>query len=643
MMAITRAQYNIFWRHLAWLVAILSIASLRPQSSVATEVLSTADPIIDVANKLRLYDEPEWLALGHYRRVGKGWRSTIDDPHFFLAEDGKIDPKAELLATIRAFFAPSTNAEEHATNRFVARFSWVNERCDLANSKIPDFDNSDYKRLLAEVKPTSIILAFPAPSADGVSSAFGHVFLVFAQADRSCLLAPTVSYAALVDENVGPLSPVLGLTGGFKGYFTALPHADKMKEYNSVACRDVWEYELNLTPKEVERIFQHAWELRHIFSRYYFLDENCAYGVLSLLNVGRPGLCPPSFDRRLFIFPLDVVRLVQQQGLVKSTYYAPSVLTTLRTDSMGLSGRELVAARAMAFGKETPKNEFLTITNSLKQAAVLNVAMSRAALRVARGEISSARHKQIMAPLIEAIQGRKVDLNPSAFPNTPPYPETAHRPSRLKTGAVKRNGSAYWLAGVRPAYHDHLDPSAAMNSADQLQIMGTEVLANETGHIAEWQLCIFDMETLKPSDALYAPLSRKLTINTIYRNDSQSTHEWNCLVDGGLGVSYALLARTVIYSMGEIELQTRNIQDDTWLGLGPAVGIVSDLPFRSRVYIQGRYQVNTLASDRQYYDLTAGVSVAVTKRMSLVCQYSEEQNEDSNPRDEFRIETRLYF
>ncbi len=642
MMAIARTFYNVFWLKTAWFLTVLTVVFLLPYSS-AIGIVNTADQVTDAAIKLQLYDDPEWLALGHYRSVGSGWKSTIDDPRFFLANNGKIDPKAELVATIRAFYAPSTNTEEHAANRFVARLSWLTERCGLTNSEVPTVDGTAYQRLLSEFKPTSIVLAFPAPSANGLSTAFGHVFLIFVRADRSRLLAPTISYAALVDKDVGLLSPVLGLSGGFKGYFTALPYAEKLKEYNSIACRDVWEYELALTPKEIERIFQHAWEMRSIYSHYYFLDENCAYGTLSLLNVGRPGLCPSSFDRRLFIVPLDVIRHIQQQGLVNATRYAPSLLTTMRTDAKSMSDTEIAVARAMAYGEETPEQGFLTITNSLKQAAVLNVAMSRAALRVAKGEISSAKHKQIIAPLIEAIQGRKVDVNPSGFPNPPPHPEMAHLPSRLMMGAVKRNGSAYWLAGVRPAYHDHLDPSAAMDSADQLQIMSAEVLATETGHLAEFQLCLLDMESLEPSDSLYAPLSHKLSISTVYRNDSQSTNEWNCVVEAGVGFSYALLPRTVIYSMGEIQLQTRNIENDTWLGLGPCVGIVSDLPFRSRGFIQGSYQINTLALECQQYDLKAGISVAVTKRISLVCQYSEEQYIDHNLRDEFRVEARLYF
>ena len=54
--------------------------------------------------------------------------------------------------------------------------------------------------------------------------------------------------------------------------------------------RDVWEYELNLEPHEIERLLAHTWELGFTRFDYYFFDENCSYHLLSLLDVARPGV-----------------------------------------------------------------------------------------------------------------------------------------------------------------------------------------------------------------------------------------------------------------------------------------------------------------------------------------------------------------
>lgn len=642
----TRTASKTYYFSIACRIVGLLIAVVTPLSVGAAGASTAADNVLQTAIKLRLYDDPTWLALGHYRRDGKGWMSTVDDPRFFLADRGKTDPKAELEATIRAFHATGTNIEEHATSRFVARLAWLRERCSLSAGEIPTFKNTAYDRLLAEAQPTRIILAFPAPSADAISSAFGHVFLIFVHTPRSPLLAPTVNYAALIDEHAGILYPIFGLTGGFKAYFTTLSYAERLKEYNSIACRDMWEYELALTPTEVERIFQHTWEMRRIYSRYFFLDENCSYGVLALLDVVRPGLCSPAFDRRLFILPLDVIRQLRTQGLVKCTRYVPSVLTSMRTAAQLLSSREITATKAMAYGEETPKNGLLKTTNSVTQVTMLDVAMSLAQIRAAAGKTPAGEQQRIMGALIHAAPSVRVGQPAGALsvaPPCPPCPETAHLPSRLSTGTVKCNDTFYWFAAFRPAYHDFLDPSEAMEPAVQIQILATEALVDKTGNIAKWQLCLFDMETFKPCDALHAPLSRKFKVSTNYRNDFLSSNEWNFAIEGGSGYSFALFPRSLMYGLGEVELQTRTIHGETWLGVGPAVGFVTDLPWRARGFVEGTFQMNALDPDRLRLNLSAGWSVSITKQTSLVVQYAQERISGYETRTELGLEARVYF
>ena len=57
---------------------------------------------------------------------------------------------------------------------------------------------------------------------------------------------------------------VKGIFGLYKGYYSILPYYVKVREYNDLERRDVWEYTLNLTPPEVVRMFRHIWELRDI-------------------------------------------------------------------------------------------------------------------------------------------------------------------------------------------------------------------------------------------------------------------------------------------------------------------------------------------------------------------------------------------
>ncbi|HAU15905.1 MAG TPA: hypothetical protein DCS92_19455, partial [Gammaproteobacteria bacterium] len=108
------------------------------------------------------------------------------------------------------------------------------------------------------------------------------------------------------------------------------------KEYSRIENRDLWEYNLNLTPAETRTMISHLWELRDVIFDYYFFDENCSYRLLELLEVARPGTSlRDEFGARAI--PIDTVRAVIDGGFVASVTYRPSVATQLEHDVNQLS------------------------------------------------------------------------------------------------------------------------------------------------------------------------------------------------------------------------------------------------------------------------------------------------------------------
>ena len=62
--------------------------------------------LIEQAVREKLYEQRSWHLLLHYRRnFVSGHTSEVDDPGFFLADNGKTDPEAELKATLTFFFS----------------------------------------------------------------------------------------------------------------------------------------------------------------------------------------------------------------------------------------------------------------------------------------------------------------------------------------------------------------------------------------------------------------------------------------------------------------------------------------------------------------------------------------------------------
>ena len=83
-----------------------------------------ARTLIELADKKKLYNMKTWHNLMHYKKTVFGVKSLIDDPRFFLAENGKHDPRAEMYATIRYFLLPSESIE-NSVCRFMARYAWL--------------------------------------------------------------------------------------------------------------------------------------------------------------------------------------------------------------------------------------------------------------------------------------------------------------------------------------------------------------------------------------------------------------------------------------------------------------------------------------------------------------------------------------
>ena len=96
-----------------------------------------------------------------------------------------------------------------------------------------------------------------------------------------------------------------------------------MKRYGDVENRDIWEYRLALTGEEVLRMLMHVWELKAAYFDYYFLDENCSYHLLSLLEAARPSL--HLLDQfGLWAVPADTVRSVAEvKDLISSVTFRP--------------------------------------------------------------------------------------------------------------------------------------------------------------------------------------------------------------------------------------------------------------------------------------------------------------------------------
>ncbi|HEY5678025.1 MAG TPA: DUF4105 domain-containing protein, partial [Myxococcales bacterium] len=110
-------------------------------------------------------------------------------------------------------------------------------------------------------------LVFSSYYLNNPASAFGHTFLrlnkaAAAQSGRRFELVDSgIDYAATADTHNAILYAFKGLTGLFQGHWNNYPYFYKVREYADYESRDLWEYDLDLTPQETARLVAHLWEL----------------------------------------------------------------------------------------------------------------------------------------------------------------------------------------------------------------------------------------------------------------------------------------------------------------------------------------------------------------------------------------------
>lgn len=580
---------------------LLSLVLMGLSSGVFAADSAYLQQLRGEAQRLRLAAKPEWLNLVHYkpRLLLPGVESLVDDPGFFNAPDGKTDPQAELAATLRRFFSSAHDKKGGQTAQcmFVARYHWLRQQLHFDAQRLPEQACPQFEQWRKTLNAESVTLVFPAAYLNNPASMFGHTLLRIdarGQTPRTRLLAYSVNYAAATRETNGFLFAAKGVFGGYAGVFSVAPYYDKVNEYSDIENRDIWEYHLNLSPAEVERLLEHVWELGHTWFRYYFFDENCSYNLLSLLDVVRPSM-KLTDQFRWYAIPSETVRAVTRvPGLLGKVVYRPARSTVLRYRLQQMPAREqdlahdLVRRQAPARASLTgPRMQALT---PLEQAHVLDLAFEYLDYERLEGK----RDKKAVASRLLALLGARSRLQVTDPPLTVPRPavrpDAGHRSGLAAFGYGQRDGQTYAELRLRPAYHELMDPQGGYVRGAQINFLDLRLRRYQgAGPAARDQLrleqfTLLNIVSLTPRNRLFKSLSWHLDLGR-YRTRLRANGD--ALVNrfsGGTGVTYALGRSTLVYGFINTALESsRRLDHHYALAMGPGFGVITDVTSRWRM------------------------------------------------------------
>lgn len=579
----------------------LTLALALASSSTSAGYLDT---LVEEAARRGLASERAWTTLVHYEpRAFGGFESTVDAPAFFLAEDGKTDPEAELRATLRAFFSPpvvETEEVQHPQCRFRARFAWLVERLGI-DARLPRQPCARFEWWKARLRVDSVSVVFAFAYLNNPASMFGHTLLRLNRAERgpgADLTTYTVNFTAVPTTDNPLFYAILGLTGGFQGFYSTTPYYLKVKEYSDVEHRSLWIYDLELEPREVERLVQHLWEMGVVHFDYYYLDENCSYHLLALLEVARPSLRLLD-EFPVWAIPADTLRaILDVPGLVGARHFRPSAYAKMLARRGALEGEEVAAAAEVAAGARPPED--LEAWPSARQAAILDAAAALLAYRAGQTptEAQSAVRRQLLLRRGRlGVAATPVEVAPSA------PPEVGHQTARWAFGGGADSVSGFVTADLRFALHDLLAPAAGYVPGSQIEFVriGARVPTTPRFDPQLDHLRLLRITSLAPVDRWAPRVSWRLTTGLErLRQDACAGH--GCLfyeLAGGPGVSFEL-GPALTYLFADFGLGAGPAFRDAYrLAVGATAGLLLDLvPGWWRVKVDASYLYPVLGQDR---------------------------------------------
>ena len=622
-------------RYLFLIILLLSSPSLSVAESA---VQGYQQELIERAAQAHVADEREWRLLLHYATDLLGnVASEEDDEGFFLSPNGKYDPQAELASTIRQFFSSDLvgRSKQPAQCAFIARYHWLKERLRFDAQRLAPLSCERFDRWRKELNPQGISLIFPAAFLNNPASMFGHTFLRIdqhGQTQQTRLLAYTIDYAADVPSDAGLEFAFKGILGGYKGYFSTPPYYLKVQAYRDIENRDMWEYRLNLTSTQIDRLLMHAWEMGNAYFDYFFFKENCSYHILSLLEYANPELYLRD-QFHVWTIPAETVRaVVAYPGLVGEAAYRPSRSTIIKRKRALLTAEELSLSRQLMFAPALAQDPSFTARPLVRRAFVLDVVSDY--LRY-KGEsddpevtVYKERHRQVLTERSKlSIPSEEMAIRPYTQ-----QPDAGHRTTRISVGGGWRNDDTFEEASFRVLYHDLLDPEQGYTPDAQIEALGLTVRHyNRAEQTRVERATLINILSLAPIDHLFRAPSWKV-------NAGMQTIRWNgcrlCsngVINGGVGgaVESSLIGREVLFVFAEAEANiSPAYREYHRVGGGVTAGILADVTERWKLMGEGSYLRYPLGNRSDDIRWSAGSRYTLARDWAVRLEYHHRDRDD---------------
>jgi hypothetical protein len=471
----------------------------------------------------KIYENTYWAKLLHYL----DGESEIDSANFFISKDGKKDLKKELFETIESL----QKGQNDVLCRFPLRVEWLKQEIPFLESSIKNYKCENLNKYLEITDAKFATLVFPTSHINSPASMYGHTFIKISSSKDTPLISNAINYAAKTDEKNGLIFAFQGIFGGYEGRYSILPYYEKLKEYNNLEQRDVWEYDLNLNEEEIRKLTLHSWELKDSYADYFFFKENCSYAILWLLEVARPSL--NLVDKFLFkTIPLDTIKLISQNNLIEKSNYRYSTMKKMKH----------IANEKIE--NKTYIKEFLNEDKKLEESLSKSDKISYLDLKSTYLQYERAENRlekdEYTKKYLNILKQRSKFKEPSSFDVKQPInPIDSHNSARL---SLFYSSNDSFLFGIKPAYSDIYDMENGYLEGAYIDFFDLNLKKEKDEDIKIDRFTFLKIKSLASQDLLFKPISWGIDTSIEHFNQ-----ELFFKIKPEAGISYSLL-NTIFYS-----------------------------------------------------------------------------------------------
>lgn len=534
----------------------------------------------------KLSQDPHWLKLLHYSNPYFGNRiSDIDEGQFFLAKDGNKNPHAELLETIK-----NLQSSKESYCRYPARRNWLESK----GFTFSTHQCEEYSAWTRDHSVKSLSMIFATGFLGNPASFFGHPLLKFNFKDEKSpldMLDTAINYGAFTPPDVDPASYAInGMFGGYKAGFTSADFFYHANNYSELELRDMWEYELELSPKEVELIVGHLWELKEAKLNYYFFSDNCAYRMSELLELGSG---KKFIGKTPFAIPSTLFHQIHDYELYSNLKLLKSRQSRMSDKVESLSDRERTQLEKIVRNSAHLKSDEFQNASDQMRSKVLDAAIDYYSFLISKDTSQSDLKEKRKILLRERVSLPPESVNWNDSKPRPPH--EAQKPILTQLGLVQSEkfGKVGTLR-MRPVYYDFISPDAGRPSYSSLGVMDFELNLSDD-RLWLKNLNLISIETLNISrTGLEGDGGMAWRVKA---GADQVTLACNTCtvprVEVGAGKAFEFSKKFAFYGMIDPRLQT-HLGDYGFFSLTPSFGTLITLSEKFRVHASAgkRYQID---------------------------------------------------